>query len=189
MRWIQISLLLLLCNSSLYAHDSNKAYFTITQNNNNILVQAEFPWTIRKALMQFKPSLEKANKTTVFKQALFDYVSSSLVIRNYNENKFKLLSITEVSSAGHSHQIDYLFTFEAGNIASITNTLLFTVNTNQINYHTIKQSKVLTFETSNEHPTFVLKHVNDTSVWFWLIIPVVLIGALLLLIKKKSVNY
>ncbi len=46
--------LMILCLYSTcgFAHDANKAFFKIQQKGNVIEVQAEFPWSIRNAILE-----------------------------------------------------------------------------------------------------------------------------------------
>ena len=186
MKPFSICFILLLNIVVSYAHDSSKAYFNITQNSENVIVNAEFPWTIRKALLDFKPALEKAKKTQVFKAAMFDYVASSFIITNKHGSPLNLLSISTAKSTGHSHQLDYIFTFEAGKISSVTNTLLFAINNNQLNYHSVQNNDEVTFVTSNEQPTYMLEQKTNNLWWLWLLVPLALLGALLYFLKKSN---
>ena len=103
-----------------YAHDSKEAYFKIIKTESNIVVQAEFPWTIRNALFYFKPELENTKNKTVFENAFFDYVATSFIITNSNNRILKLLKVEmEAIPEGHNHQTNYIFTFENGELFEI----------------------------------------------------------------------
>lgn len=44
--------IMILSISNGFAHDANKAFFKIQQKGNVIEVQAEFPWSIRNAILE-----------------------------------------------------------------------------------------------------------------------------------------
>ena len=44
---------LLFLNLSLKAHEANEAFFVVKQQGNKTIVESEFPWTMRNALLAF----------------------------------------------------------------------------------------------------------------------------------------
>ena len=42
-----------------YAHKTDEAFFTFDQKENTVEIHAEFPYTMRNALIEFNPYLEK----------------------------------------------------------------------------------------------------------------------------------
>ena len=58
---IFLALSFLVLSYASFAHEPNEAFFEITQKGNTTEVIAEFPWTLRNALIEFYPSLETAN--------------------------------------------------------------------------------------------------------------------------------
>lgn len=54
-----------------YAHDVQEAIFNIKTNENRTEVKAEFPWTIRKALLTAYPELENNTNQITFDKSFF----------------------------------------------------------------------------------------------------------------------
>ena len=52
------------------AHETNEAFFRIVQKENTIEIEAEFPWTMRNALIAFNPSLENSTNKKDFESTL-----------------------------------------------------------------------------------------------------------------------
>lgn len=163
-------------------HNTKEAYFTIEKKANYIKVDAEFPWTIRKALLAFKPELSQNKGKVVFEKAFFDYVQSCFIIKDKNDKQLKLIRVEQLNSIGHDHQTNYAFYFEYGEICTITNTLLLNINEAHINYHTLlSDENSEDFNTTLSKKTHQLKNTS-TGGLFWAIL-VIMIVALLIIYK------
>ncbi|WP_179320436.1 DUF6702 family protein [Winogradskyella helgolandensis] len=119
-----------------FAHDANKAFFTIQQKEAMVEVTAEFPWSIRNALIDASPELENAKSQNDFDTAFFEYVQNNFQIRN-NGSSLKLLSVNDASHKGHSHQTNFVFLFQGTEFDDIKNTMMFNIYKDQENFHDV----------------------------------------------------
>jgi flagellar biosynthesis chaperone FliJ len=172
-----------------YAHDSDKAFFQIIQKNNFVEVNAEFPWTLRNALLTYAPKLKETKDKKEFEKALFEYIKSSFIITDIDKNILELLSVNEIKSAGHSHQNTFVLVYEQGVPFQITNTIMFNINDNQENYHNITvNKKSFKYLTSKNKPEFNLIQQKKES-HYWFIILIILFCTILVYIKTRDKTY
>ena len=168
------------------AHDATEAFFSIYIQKESIKIDANFPWTIRKALLNFKPELEFNKTTENFEKAFFDYVKESLIIKDKYHSPLKLIEVIKSKDKGHSHETNYTFTFEKRDFYFITNQLMFNVSKKQNNHHYLFQGDYkIKFNTDKENPTFEIKNESNFNI-FWIILSIliILIGGYLKLRKK-----
>jgi len=190
MKFKILILILSIWFSKSYAHDSKEAFFTISKTENAIIVKADFPWTIRNALFKFKPELANTRDKTSIENAFFEYVKLNLILKNKQENLLKLIHITEDTSIGHSHETKYIFTFENDKIFKVDNRLMFNLNDEQVNYHTILiNNKSSKYSTTKEHPIFNLgqKHASKMNL-YWLIFLIAFLVLIPLYRKISTAN-
>ena len=98
-----------------FAHDANKAFFNIQQKDNLVEVRAEFPWSIRNALLEAYPELEHSKSKADFDTAFFDYVKTNFELRN-EDSILKLIAVEEVTHNEHAHANAFIFLFEGTSI-------------------------------------------------------------------------
>lgn len=140
------------------AHDANKAYFNLSIEQNQIMVDAEFPWTIRNALLSYDPQLEFQSDQHTFNNRFKDYVTENFKIEDNSGEPLNLLQVEILQKDGHSHQVNYQFIFEKGLVKKISNSLMFNLQNNQINVHTITiNGESIIFETKAETSTFEIE--------------------------------
>ncbi|WP_299100720.1 hypothetical protein [uncultured Winogradskyella sp.] len=146
-----------------FAHDANKSFFKIQQKDNNVEVQAEFPWSIRNAIIEEFPTLENSNLNSDFKNAFFQYIERHFQIVHGNST-LKLISVEEVAHSGHSHQNNFVLLFEGKTFDTIKNTILFNVYKDQENYHElIIEPNSIKFITSLNSNTFRLQAASKVN--------------------------
>ena len=137
-----------------FAHDANKAFFKIQQKDDVVEVQAEFPWSIRNAVLDAFPELENSNSQNDFDTAFFKYINDNFSISK-GEGLLSLVSVKEVNSQGHSHQNTVVFLLAGNNFDAITNTVMFNIFSNQKNYHEVDINKQhLEFITTTKKTSF-----------------------------------
>ncbi|MFK5856550.1 MAG: hypothetical protein QM503_10495 [Bacteroidota bacterium] len=161
-----------------YAHETNEAFFNIIEKENTIEIQAEFPWTMRNALIAFNPSLENSTDKKDFENTFVEYLKANLILKDKNGDILKYQNYQELENNGHSHQNNYLIIFRGSDLFEITNTIMFNVYENQVNYNTITvNSNKITFKTKKGLTHFTLKK-NDTKYWYFsfLFIPIIYIA-------------
>jgi len=173
---MKYSILLLLWSMSFsasWAHEANEAFFKFTQTENTIEVAAEFPWTLRNALLAYKPSLKEAVNNRDFETTFLEYLRENLILKDENGVVLQLLGFEELDNNQHAHQNTYNITFKGTSLSEVTNTTLCNLNGNQVNYNTLALGKNNeTFQTGNEKGTFQLKKENNTPYLLLLLIPV-----------------
>lgn len=179
MRYLLIFILLTSFNICGHAHETNEAFFTIIQKKKTIEITAEFPWTMRNALIQFNPSLEKSTKKKDFEYTFVNYIKANLILKDKRGNLIKYVEYRELENTGHSHQNNYLLIFKGNGLKEITNTIMFDVYETQVNYNTITiDSNRKTIQTHKEQISFVLDTDEQVRYWylFLLLMPIAYIG-------------
>ena len=160
----------------LFAHESNKSFFKIEQKEATVEVVAQFPWTIRNALLEFAPNLKTSKNKKEFDENFYNYIKSAFVITDAEGNQLELLSVTPTIISGHSHKNDFSLVFKGITFNKITNTISFNLKHQQINHHTIIDGyETRVFETSIKNPSFNISKQHNASfgyLWFLLIIPI-----------------
>ena len=174
-----------------YAHETNEAFFTIIQKENTIEIKAEFPWTMRNALTAFNPSLKKSTNKDDFENTFVEYIKANLLLKDRNGNILKYQAYQELENNDHSHQNNYLIIFKGSDLFEITNTIMFNVYDNQVNYNTITiNSKQETFKTKSGLTHFELSESMNTKnrYYFFLFIPIIYIVYRWFVNKKTTTN-
>lgn len=143
-----------------HAHDANKAFFKIVEEEDTkVIVEAEFPWSIRNALIEYNPALKFARDKAEFESTLFDYLESNMVLQGNSGKNFDLISVEEYPVEGHSHQVVYRAIYNGLNLQSLSNTIMFDLYDNQKNYHvvTISEGTNYEFVTSAKFPSYIIE--------------------------------
>ncbi len=141
----------------LFAHDPNKAFFIFTLKQNTVEVTAEFPWTLRNALLKFNPILEKSKSTKDFENTFIEYIKANLILKDSEGNVLTFNTFRNLKKTSHSHQNIYLLVFKGSNITEIKNTLMFDLFDNHTNNNIIQiDNKQIEFETTKEVPSYTL---------------------------------
>jgi len=165
---IFLALSFLVLSYASFAHEPNEAFFEITQKGNTTEVIAEFPWTLRNALIEFYPSLETANSKSDFESVFIKYIKANFILTGINGKDFKFVEFEELPNDGHSHQGKYLIVFSGNDLSIVTNTLLFNMYDNQKNHHkTTINSIEDTFETALGNATFEINNPGRLSFKYW----------------------
>lgn len=171
-----------------FAHEGNKSFFKIEQKEATIEVVAEFPWTIRNALLDFVPELKNSKTKEAFDAAFFEYIKSSFILMDKKGNQLELISIESINSDSHSHQNDFLFSFKGTTFVKISNRISFNLNSNQINHHTIiNRYETKTYDTSLESSSFELSKQNNATLGFLWLLALLPLGAGFLFKKKYTI--
>lgn len=123
---------------SSYAHNANEAYFWYTTKDNTIEVEAEFPWSIRNALLQFEPSLRSSKSKVELDTALKTYLKANLKLKDCWGKELPLLSVKAIKRNGHSHQNNYLLQFNGSHFSQVENTVMLNLYEAQLNYNFFK---------------------------------------------------
>lgn len=131
-----------------FSHSPNEVSFSIYESDTSILVDTEFPWSIRNAVFMFDSTLNKKSTYEDIHNSLFNYIEENLIINDLNGDKIKLLKVINKKNQGH-HE-NYQFVFEKRGIRKIKNTLLFNFSKKQKNYHVL--------DINGEKKEFVLTH-------------------------------
>ena len=169
-----------------YAHETNEAFFKITQKEKTVEIIGEFPWTMRNALIEFNPSLEKTTNKKDFEDAFVEYIKANLILTNMNGSQLEYQEFKELDNDGHSHQDNYLIIFKGKDLIQIKNTIMFNVFDNQVNYNTIVTNENQeTFKTKGEQDYFKLSEKKNRMNYLWLL--VLIAPIIYFLMKSKKV--
>jgi len=170
-----------------FSHDSNKAFFKINQEVKYFEIEAEFPWSIRNALLEFNPELENATSKQEFIASLKRYIAKHLILSSKSGNQFELMQLKEITNTGHSHQSNYSIIYKGEDLKTITNKLLFNINQDQQNYHQLNNDdNEVKFTTFKNQPTFNLPNTQISNYWYLsLTIP---IGIFLFIWRRGTKN-
>lgn len=158
-----------------YAHETDEAFFKLIQKENTVEIEAEFPWSLRNALIAFDPTLATAKAKSAFENAFIAYLKANLILKSKDGRAFEFVAFTEVENNGHSHQNTYVLVYKGTDLHSVYNTLLFNINAGQENYHTLfVDTKEQAFVTTKEQEYFEWADTNIFSYWwFLLLLPIV----------------
>ncbi len=158
-------LLVISCFQTLgIAHSPHECYFDIKIEKNACIIKAEFPWTLRNALLAFDPALNNTQTQQSFERAFEKYISSHLIIKDTHGKALVFKGYKALKSSGHSHQNEYALEYEGGYVKQVTNTIMFEMSDKQVNYHGLMvNGQPKTFETYVGHNSFM---VDDLSVNF-----------------------
>lgn len=98
-----------------------------------------------------------------------------------------MINFKTIVLKGHSHQNNYKITFTGSDLFEITNTMMFNVHKNQINYNkVIIGKKIISFKTKKGDEAYVFNSKTNNWYWFFLIL---IIPALLMFNKYLSNNF
>jgi hypothetical protein len=153
-------LLLVLINSfQLAAHRPNETHTVIQQSDNQLLIQIEFPWTIKDAVLK---SLDINQKEKLTDATALQY------LQNYVEENFQIIKKGKIIKALHFRLVPqehgHSFLGELGypkhdlSQLKIKNTLLFNLYEAQRNYNKIigADKQELIYYTDQKTPAFII---------------------------------
>lgn len=152
----------------LNAHDAHQAFFGIRETELKLInIKADFPWTLREALIQFDSNLLVDKQEEVWRSALERYIIQNFIVYNSNGIPLKFLSIEESTSSHGGHAIQYNFSLEWGEIGEIENRLMFNINEDQENYHKISGNQGdIEFVTTTNNPNYIFDQSKKTIFYF-----------------------
>lgn len=187
MKYLYI-VLFLVCGNSIYAHEPNEAFFIFNLGEELITVQAELPWSMRNALIDYNPNLETSSNKQDFENTFVRYIKDNLILKDKNGLVLEFEKFNELNNNGHSHQNDYLLTFKGNTLVEVTNTIMFNTYTNQINYNTITWigSKFKTSKNENSFKIVKESKLGFFQSWWLYLIPILL--AISMFIYKTTAN-
>lgn len=189
MKFILPALVLFLTLSNLKAHEVKQAHFVLRKTDHHWVMEGDFPWTLRNALIQFDPKIEQANDQRTIDEALFSYVQSHLILKTKTGEPIPLTEIVQKSNPDHSHQILYEFHFGEGDLAEITNTLMININEDHVNYLVFRDgNEEKNYKTSKNSPQIRLEqenHLPIPSLWVWAIL-ISMLGLGVFILKNKK---
>ncbi|GAA4111784.1 hypothetical protein GCM10022393_09680 [Aquimarina addita] len=181
-----------MCLSVGYAHDADKAYFNIITEKKTTIIQAEFSWSIRNALINYDYSFKNAKTEEDINLIFFNYIQDKLKLFNAEGKVLPLLKVILTKNPDHSHSTNYTLIFEGTDVVKISNLILLEHLQSQQNYHTYSnpKGKETKFITNIQSPVFNLEiKKNSTPLIYYLIGGTIIIFVLLVLVyqlKKRK---
>ena len=180
---------LLFLNLSLKAHEANEAFFVVKQQGNKTIVESEFPWTMRNALLAFDPALENATDKAAFERVFERYIQAHLILLDSEGHPLNFLGFQEMETSGHAHQSNYVLTFEDGDLAEIRNSLMFDLYEHQVNYVLLRiGDQERTFQTTRNAPSFQVDVKQKEFNYFYFLLILIPLTFGILFLRKKSLN-
>ena len=181
---------LFMCVLSMHAHDADKAYFEISFQNNNTIVKAEIPWTIRNALLAYDANYTKAKTFEETNAIFFNYVKEKIKLFDSDGHHLVLLKTELNTNKGQNHATNYILTYKGTAVDKIKNTFLFELNSTQENYHYYYTEKdTITDIITNSHsPTAIIKLKSKNNNFIYFIIGgfLIVIGLIVVVSKLRS---
>lgn len=169
------------------AHNSKEAFFAVQFYEKYIEVEAEFPWTLRNALIDFAPELNNATHKQQFRAVFESYVKANFLVYDNDKKPLELNRIKTVQANGHSHQINYIFEFKGRSVTEIKNTMLFNISEKQRNYHTILlHGKKRKYLSSFSNPSFLIQQQKTVNFFELLLVLSFILTAVLYTFDKYS---
>lgn len=145
---------------SSFAHAPNEAFFEFFESDKQLLIKAEFPWTIREALLAARPNLKTAQTTEEMTAGLLSYLQEHIEVRNEQNQLIPIQSIKAAPNTnGHGHGSVYMLLLGENQwISSIKNTCMFEAYSDQTNFHSIEANTTrLEFVTNKEKTTYTIQ--------------------------------
>lgn len=176
MRSILIFYLVLSFSDLVCAHQTNEAFFEYNQKKNTVQVIAEFPWSMRNALIEFNHSLENSTNKKDFENTFREYINKNLILKNKNGHALQFKAFNKIENKGHSHQNNFQIIFKGNNVFEIKNTIMFNLYPNQVNYNKVSVNyKTITFTTDKNATHFYLNEHSYNKYWCLLILTIPII--------------
>ena len=182
--------LICVCGGNLSAHKPNQAFFRISEKSGLVEITAELPWSARNALLAFNPSLENSRNQEDYDHTFKKYITENLILRNASGEMLDFKAFHKLPNKGHSHQNKYLLVFEGNELSSITNTFLFNIYENQVNYHMMKiDSKPMILKT-NKMKDVVNLTVHPSKIdHYYLLLSIPILLGMSVFISKSTLLY
>lgn len=139
MRRFILTIVALVVIIAMYAQDDHIAYFTYYVNT-TIQVEAELPSTIDEVLEEFNPELKSSNCPIEFEETLKEYIADNLILEDEDGDTLQVADIELLENDSSLEEDTYLLTYEGDELTAVTNTVLFDVNNDQVNYNTVIHS-------------------------------------------------
>lgn len=175
---------------SIHAHDADKAYFEISFQNDNTIIKAELPWTIRNALLAYDTNYVKAKTFEETNAIFFNYVKENIKLFDSDGNYLELIKAELNTKKGHNHATNYILTYKGTAVEKIKNTFLFDLNSTQENYHYYYTEKdtIADIITDTHSPTAIIKSKPKKNSLIYMIIGgfLIVIGLLAVISKLRS---
>jgi hypothetical protein len=153
---------LLISINCAFSHSPNEVSFSIYEKDTSILVDTEFPWSLRNAVFISDSTLNDSSSFEEIKASLFKYVNQNFVITGVNGEQIKLLKLIDLKNQGH-HE-NYQFVFEKKEIGKIKNTLLFNFSSKQKNFHLLQlNGEKLEFVLTKKNQEITIKETRTIS--------------------------
>ena len=134
------------------AHKANEAFFTIGQTDSAVIVEAEFPWSIRNALLKIDSSLDNNSRKEDYTRALYNYFKEHFFLYDSNNRIMKMSSFRMLDQKGHNHQSNFEIIYLGTSLSAIRNSLFIDQFNNQTNYHFLfSPERTYTTSKTNDH--------------------------------------
>ena len=161
-------LIIIICHLNLgLAHNPHECFFDIKIEKQSCTISAEFPWTLRNALIQQTPALKDAKSTLEFEKAFEQYIAANLILKNNHGQSLLFKGFKTLDNSGHSHQSSYALQYQGSDVKQITNTIMFDISDKQVNYHSLMvDGQKKTFETYVGHNSFMINDIHDNDNWY-----------------------
>lgn len=176
-------------NFQCLAHSGKQAHFKI-EKSDSIYVTAEFPWTLRNALIEFDSTLIAARNQSEFHHAFYKYFPQNFQLLGIDKELIipSRISLIPPKQSTHSHSVSYLIVYPNVEINCIKNKVMLSYNSSHTNFNSLQlQGKIKQFETNKNLQQFCLQEPKTESS-----IPIKLLMALGVLlgfiIYKKTKN-
>lgn len=175
------------CILKCHAHDPDKAYFKILEEEDKVVVFAEFPWSIRKVLSNIKAE-SKADQNLNIK--LQGYLRENIILENKNGYRFPIVDIQFLKDEKEDHHTspNYRIIFEGQNLFKVTNTLMCDYFKDQKNYHTLNNSSDSKI-TNAKNNHFVISESDNKMHYILLILSLFSLMLFILIISKLKVQH
>lgn len=170
----------------IHAHDVNKAYFKISETDSTIEIRAEFPWTLREALISYQPELLNAKKSDAFRETFKKYIQENFILRDYLNRELPFQNFSDLPNSGHGHANNYLLKFELGTLRKIENRLMFNIYENQQNFHLFVKHPDVEIICSPMNPSVKLGFIFTKTHFLFILIPFAVLAILYLKFRKRK---
>lgn len=180
MKQVVLILSVLFLSLQTYGHSADEAYFRFFVHEELVIVEAEFPWSMRNALLEFQPALENSKLKSDFESALKEYVNENLRLLSSSGDTFKMVSFKEFRESLNSNNGIYVIRFKGRDLSLIQNSILFSIYPHQKNYNILNLGDLKEiYITEIGQESFLIQKKLERSRWFPLVL---ILPALLVLL-------
>ena len=156
-------------SSLAFSHSTKEAHFRISKESKFIVVEADFSWAIKNAVVKEFPKLESAENKAEVIEGLKKYLANHFILINAKGKKLDLFELEEITKKFEGHENRFRLKYDLGDLKIIKNSIQFNIYNDQINYHKLVwEAEEYNFITSLDHAEYEVPS-KSSNFFLWLL--------------------